>query len=319
MTSRKILVTGANGYVGRHLVNYLLKRSTQNTVIGVGRQTKGKVKHGRYQYMQCDLTDTHQVKTMMQHTHFDYIFHFAGQSQSQYSKTSPFPLFHANVIQTTNLLEYVLQFQRHVIKGILVAGTAHEYELTQDLNETALNEHSTTRPVTPYGWSKLLQTQTAQMYATLYDLPIVIARTFNLFGPGDSTGVCATLARKVVQIETGELEPVLALGDPSIQRDFVDVRDAIRAYWLLVRAPYDNGQIVNICRGEAISIQHLIDTLYMYAKRPFTIAVNPRYFRDNDPQVVLGRTDTLFMLTKWVPFKSVKQTILDTLTYYRKT
>lgn len=314
MSSSKVCITGINGFVGEHMAQYLFHKDIQ--VLGIGRRDSPRIKDRRLSYEKCDLLDLDNLTQLFQQHKIQYIIHLAADNNARNSWDSPIGIVQYNMKGAENLLEAVRQTQHLWIKGILMIGSAHEYGIN-NVNE-ALTEISPEAPLNPYGWSKLLQTKLSQMYAELYSLPIIVARTFNLVGPGITSGVCSQLAQQVVEMERGKRNPKLTVGNLDIQRDFLDVRDAVHAYWsLLQKDTIHLGALFNVCKGSTSKIKDIVHYLNKHSTCTFSIVQDPTLLRSNDPLVISGDNRKLYSSTGWQPSFTLETTMQDILTYQR--
>ncbi|UOF90208.1 GDP-mannose 4,6-dehydratase [Fodinisporobacter ferrooxydans] len=312
MTTR-VLITGVNGFVGTHMCNYLLNKNIQ--VLGTGRSDSCKIKHKNLQYVKCDLLDSSSVKLLVEMNSFESIIHAAGENNASQSWNDPQMTVKTNAIGTLHLLDALRKKPKAHLKNIVVVSSSHEYgkmETTDKISETFL-----TVPASPYGWSKYLQTSIAEMYAKSYGFPIVIARTFNLIGPG-SQGVCAQFARQVAQIENGLQSPLLMVGNTTVSRDFLDVRDAVEAYWKLLNmhlpAP---GEVFNICRGTSYQISEIANKFHKISQTPFAVMVDPKLYSNNEPLTITGNNEKLCNMIDWIPKIELEVSIRDMLLEWR--
>ncbi len=309
------LVTGVNGFVGRYMASLL--QSEQVDVVGVGRSSLPAGHLGAIRYEACDLTCYEQVDRLLDRHSADIIIHLAGEKHVRTTHDSPLHALRTNLFTTVNLLEKVRTMKPSRLKGCLVIGSAHEYEI--DGTSSVLTERTALHPGNPYGWSKLLGTTAARMYAESFALPVVIARTFNLIGPGTMGGVCAELAKQVVEMERGKRPPRLVMGDETLQRDFLDVRDAVAAYWSILRhTRLTPGDVFNVCSGTPQSLRSLVQTLQRHSRVPFQTVSDPSLFRKSDPPVLSGNCDKLQRVTGWRPTYPFEQSIIDILAYFRQ-
>ena len=311
--SIRALITGVNGFVGSHMLELLLRHDV--SVTGLGRRSLPLQVKSAWRYMVCDLTDYLMVERALCDGDFDVVVHLAGIGEASIARSHPRDTLTANVAGTWNLLECLRQTQGNRLRRLVIAGSAQEYD---SRGGARLGEDAALAPDSPYGWTKCLQTSVARMYAAAYGLPIVVARAFNLIGPGARNGVCVELAQQVVDIEAGRLAPCIWLKDPGIERDFLDVRDAAQAFWALLQAPaVQNGEIYNVCSGQAISVAELATLFHTQSHAPFTVGtVEPRPHREEPPRLC-GDNSKLRATTGWAPTTPLAQTITDILNAVR--
>lgn len=307
--SIRALITGVNGFVGSHMLDLLLTHDV--SVTGLGRRSIPIQVKSAWRYKVCDLTDYPMVERALGDGDFDVVVHLAGIGAASIARSHPRDTLMANVVGTWNLLECLRQTQGNRLRRLVIAGSAQEYD---SRGGARLREDAALAPDSPYGWSKYMQTSVAQMYAAAYGLPIVVARAFNLIGPGARNGICVELAQQVADIEAGRLAPCISLKNPAIERDFLDVRDAAQAFWALLQAPaVQNGEIYNVCSGHAISVAELATLFHTQSHAPFTVGtVEPHPHREEPPRLC-GDNGKLCATTGWTPTTPLAQTVADIL------
>lgn len=314
MTKRhSVLVTGANGFVGRHMTRYLQEVNVD--CIATGRSSKGADTRHQLPYYSCDLLQLEQVQQMISTIQPTCIIHLAGDTSLTEARKHPTEVIYNNVLATINLLESAkcIAPAPHVV----VIGSAQEYAPPHTNESCCLpyTETSPTLPGNPYGWSKYLQTLVCRYHASIHLYPLTIARTFNLIGPGATKGVCAKIASSIVRMEHGEMDLVLTLGPTHIQRDFLDVRDAVSAYWnLAVRVPCVTGEIFNVCSGAATPLSNLVALFRDISCVPFSVVEDIALARPEETEIVWGSTRKLQEVTGWSPKYALKQTVEDIMT-----
>lgn len=303
-----VLITGVSGFVGKHMASYLLSLGIR--VVGTGRQVNSPISHTQFQYKCCDLTHSNQIHHLLNRNPVDYIIHLAGENDVATSFVQPVTVMQSNAFGTMQLLEAARLVLPNVLKAFLAVGTGYEYAK----NAAPIKESSRIDPGSPYAWSKLVMTSIVQMYGQLYSMPVLIARTFNLIGPGGSAGVCAELVRQVVLMEQGQLPPKLVMGNAEVRRDFLDVRDAVKAYWsLLNMRVIQPGSIYNLCSGQAHSIAEIAAALKKHASIPFEVSKDEALIRKGESSVIRGDNSKLRHDTAWSPSIPLEQSIVDAL------
>ncbi|SEN12012.1 GDP-mannose 4,6-dehydratase [Lihuaxuella thermophila] len=313
---KRVLITGINGFVGPHMGQYLY--SNHIRVLGIGRRDVSSIKHHRFEYQSCDLLQPSAAISLIHRFNPDYVIHLAAENGVQESWNNPAITLRSNILAALNIMEAVRRHPTGRFKGLLLIGSAHEYG-DNFPDPTPRTEETPLRPSSPYGWSKMLQTQMALMYASLYSVPVIIARTFNLIGPGRSRGICAKIAEQVVEMEQGLRPPKLILGNTKVQRDFLDVRDAVRAYWdLLQLDPVPAGEIFHVCRGSAYSISELVTLFQKHARVSFDVCTDPALIRKNETLILYGNNKKLCSATGWKPAFTLEESIRDLLEETRR-
>lgn len=297
MTKERLLITGANGFTGLHACHHFQKMGYE--VIAVSRSLPLRTKDERLWVEQCDLTDKHQVNAMIQKTAPDKILHLAGQNQVQESWLNPTTSIEANVLSTVYLLEAIRQ--TNPLCKIVIVGSALQFNLS---NITSIPH--------PYSLSKSIQVLLAQSWETLYGMNIVIAKPSNLIGPGESNGVCSILAKKVAEMERFEVDNMLTVNNLSAQRDFIDVRDAVRAYEKLFDKGI-SGDSYEISSGKMKRLKDVIDTLQKYT----LVDLEVQSLEDKKEKIQV-MTPKKLLSAGWAPLISFDKSIQDLLNYHRK-
>lgn len=315
MTGERVLITGVNGFIGRHMATYLLAR--QMTVLGIGRSRTAPIRHPQFFYKPCDLRDEAQVLEWMAQNDVHYIIHLAAETDVHRLADNPLRVLNTNCMGTMRLLEAVRLKPQMRVKGILIAGSAHEYATGGGKSG---DEDTPTSPSSLYGWSKSMSTGMGKMYAQLFGLPVVIARTFNVIGPGAAAGVCPSLARQVAEMERGIRPPRLVVGNMDIERDFIDVRDVVAAYWALLKeAPFQPGEVYNVASGTSRRIGEMVEIFRRHALCPFEVTVDETLFRPGELLKVRGENEKLRKATGWRPQWPFEQSVMDVLTHARRS
>ena len=295
--SEVVLVTGAAGFAGSHLVEHL--RLSQNHVVSWTRQT-------------VDLLDRDRVRTAIRELRPAQIYHCAGMTHVAKSWLDTAQPLEGNVLATEHLFDAL---RRERIRcRVLVPGSATVYAASSE----PISEDGPIAPTNPYAISKLAQEQLALRAIQEDGLDLVLTRSFNHTGPRQTPEFAApSMARQIALIERGELEPVIKVGNLDAQRDVTDVRDVVRAYAALMQSGR-TGVIYNVASGVARSIRSILDALVSRSKVPVKIEVDPGRMRPNDVPVVVGNYSRLNAATGWRPEISFDQTLDDLLNYWRE-
>jgi GDP-4-dehydro-6-deoxy-D-mannose reductase len=305
----RILVTGAGGFVGSHLTKHLQEVMPDaelhgTTLSDVSADVNNVPLH------KIDLKDAAQVRSLLSDLKPDRIYHLAAQAFVPRSFEEPWETLENNILAQLNLIQESLKLELR--PRLLVVGSAEIYGPVRP-EELPLTEDSDLRPSSPYSVSKIAQDMLGLQYHLSHDLPIMRARPFNHFGPGQrDTFVAPGFATQIAAIESGEQPPVLKVGDLSAQRDFTDVRDIVRAYRLIIEQG-EPGQVYNVCSGQAHSIQHLLDTLLSYSSISIEVRVDPDRLRPVTVPVLEGSYDRLHRATGWEPQIPFERTLADIL------
>lgn len=305
----RALVTGAGGFVGPHLVAALAAAGDE--VWTTDRTPTPHPALDPDRHIVCDLADDEAVRALVVRTRPDRVFHLASQSSVAQSFTAPRETLLGNLGAACNVLEAL----RHDAPQarLLVVGSAEQYGNVPEA-ELPIRETAPFRPASPYAVSKVAQEHLAVQYATAFGLDVVLARSFNHSGPGQSERfVLPGFARQVARAEAGLQDPVLAVGNLDVWRDFLDVRDVVRAYLLLAERG-ERGTAYNVCSGVAHRVRDLLDALLTRARRPLVVEVDPARWRAADLPVLRGDASKLRERTGWeprIPFDTTLGDILD--------
>lgn len=308
---RKALITGALGFAGQHLLAEL-ERHTSWDLIGLVRGSGATI--GSERLLVCDLRDADLVNRVIDHHRPDVIFHLAAQSYVPKAFASPADTITNNVTSQVHLLEACRN--TGVDPTILIVGSSEVYgQISPD--DLPLREDQPFKPVNPYAVSKIAQDMLGLQYFLSYGMRIIRVRPFNHFGPGQSDRfVLSTFARQIAEAERGSIEPVVLTGNLDARRDFLDVRDVVRAYRMLVDYG-EPGDVYNIASGVAHRIGSLLDRLIAHSTREIEVRGDPARKRPSDIPVVEGDATKLRMATGWEPSIKIDQSLLDTLDWWR--
>lgn len=306
MPSAAILITGAHGFVGRHLVAHL--EACGDEVIGVDRHGPDGV----------DITDAEAVGRLMDRIRPSAVYHLAGWADVGGSWKAPVEAFRANAEGTLNVLGAAVDAG---VGRVLAVSSADVYGKVEP-SELPLTEDSPLRPASPYAASKVAADYLGLQAWLGRGLPVLRVRAFNHLGPGQTDKfVAPALASRIARAELegspadgGEV--VLPVGDLSARRDFTDVRDVVRAYRLLMRDG-EPGEVYNVCSGVDLAVQDLADQLLAQAKVPVRFETDPELLRPVEVPVLRGSHQRLTAATGWRPEIPISQTLTDLLEDWR--
>jgi len=315
----RALITGVTGFVGSHLADYLLAEQPEVEIFGIRRwrSRMENIEHldGRLQLRECDLRDPAAIQGVLAEVRPDYIFHLAAQSFVPASWRAPSETLMTNILGQTNIFEAVRVLELDPV--IQIAGSSEEYGLVLP-DEVPIKETNPLRPLSPYAVSKVAQDLLAYQYFRSYGLKTVRTRGFNHTGPRrGEVFVTSNFAKQIASIEAGLREPVIRVGNLDAQRDFTDVRDIVRAYWLAV-SEATPGEVYNLASGRAVTIRELLDQLLALSDTEVEVQVDPDRLRPSDVEILLGDYSKFRSDTGWEPSIPLEQTLKDTLDYWRQ-
>jgi GDP-4-dehydro-6-deoxy-D-mannose reductase len=314
----RVLITGVTGFVGSYVAEYALTQGAE--VYGACRWRSNTENiesiRSRLQLVEADLRDQSSTQEMLRTARPELIFHLAGQSQVMTSWHAPVETLQTNIIGQAHLLEAI----RHLgepFPRILVVGSSEEYGLVQE-KELPVTEQHELRPLSPYAVSKVAQDLLAYQYGRSYGIPCIRARAFNHEGPRrGEVFVTSTFAKQIAEIEAGLREPVILVGNLKARRDYTDVRDIVRGYWLLL-AKGEPSEVYNLCSGHSHAIQEILDFFIQNSTvRNIRIQEDPARLRPSDLPNLFGSAAKMHAATGWVPEISFQQTLQDVLDYWR--
>jgi GDP-4-dehydro-6-deoxy-D-mannose reductase len=303
-----ILVTGAAGFAGSHLLDLL---SAGERDIVAWHRPGGRAPRAalRTRWEAIDLLDRADVARAIERLRPSIVYHCAGAAHVGRAWDDTEPTFAVNVRGTHHLLD-ALQ-RAHVSARVLVPSSALVYATLAE----PLRESHPLVPNSPYGLSKLAQEMLAQR--TNGTVSVVLARPFNHFGPRqDPHFVTSGFARRIADIERGQWPPEIAVGNLEARRDLTDVRDTVRAYQLILERGQP-GRPYNVCSGRALQIGELLDMLLSRARVPITVKVDPGRYRPNDTPLLVGDPGRLRDELGWTPTIPIEQTLDDLLAFWR--
>ncbi len=314
----KILITGINGFAGSHLAEYALQQPDAE-VFGTirNRSNLENINHlqSKLSLVECDLRDPFSVKNLIGSIKPERIFHLAAQSFVPTSWNAPEETLTTNIISELNIFEAVRQ--EKIDARIQVACSSEEYGMVYP-EETPISENNPLRPLSPYGVSKVGQDLLAYQYHASYGLFTVRTRAFNHTGPRRGEHFATSnFAKQIAEIEWGVREPVIYTGKLEALRDFTDVRDMVRGYWLALEKGQP-GDVYVLASGRAYSIAQVIEKIMQFSEVKITIKTDPARFRPSDVPVLLGDAGKFRAQTGWAPEIPFDVTIKDLLDYWRK-
>jgi GDP-mannose 4,6-dehydratase len=315
----RILITGITGFVGSHLADFIVDRNEGHEIHGLcrwrsPRENLSRV-YDRIRLLEADLSDLGALIRHLETVQPEVIFHLAAQSYVLTSFNSPVHTLWSNVIGTTNLLEAVRITKQdpviHICSSSEVYGQVSESDIP-------IRESCPLKPASPYAVSKVGEDMVAFQYWVSHNIRTIRTRMFTHTGPrrGDVFAM-SFFAKQVAAAELGLAKPMIRVGNLKSVRTFCDVRDAVRAYWILVnKCP--PGEVYNIGGNRTMTIGEALDILLTFSKVRCEVQVDPQLLRPSDVTLQIPCFDKFRDATGWEPEIPPEKTFLDLLDYWRE-
>lgn len=323
---KKVLITGMTGMVGSHLTDYLMEHTDwevhglirwRSSLDNISRWLVSINNRDRVFLHYGDLNDYGSLQCVIGDVYPDYVFHLAAQSYPKTSFNSPVETLETNVLGTCRLLETIYRAGQkpviHVCASSEVFGRVPREKLP-------IQEDCTFHPASPYAISKVGTDLIGRYYAEAYNLTIMTTRMFTHTGPrrGD-VFVESTFAKQIAMIETGLIPAVVKTGNLNSLRTWADVRDAVRAYYLLVTVNPIAGEYYNIGGTYTCTVGEMLDTLLSFSSvKNIKVETDPDRLRPIDADLQVPDTAKFKTHTGWEPEISFEKTMKDLLDYWRK-
>jgi len=314
----RALVTGAGGFVGGYLVRELDGAGYDILATDIVEPAAGSGVGAfpeRIDFRRLDLGDFHEVREAVSDYSPEAVFHLAAQSSAARSFEDPRGTLETNVFGTLNLLEAVRDTMGEETVRFLSVGSCEEYG-NRGSDEMPLTERSPVEPVSPYAVSKAAQSMLAIQYHAAYGIECMVARSFSHTGPGQTTRfVLPAFAKQCAEIKAGRREPLIRVGNLDVTRDFLDVRDVVRAYRFIAEKGRA-GEIYNVCRGGGLSLREALEAFEGFAGRAIEREVDPGLLRPVDVAVLIGDCGKLRKETGWAHTISIDRMLADLFGYW---
>ncbi len=327
MAKKRALITGITGMVGSHLADFILTQ-TDWDIMGLcrWRSPLDNIAHlipqinarQRLRLIYGDLRDSASIDYVIKESKPDYVFHLAAQSFPQTSFTSPLDTYETNIQGTSRILEAL---RHHKADAIIHICASSEVFGRVPKEKLPINENCGFHPASPYAISKVGTDLIGRFYAEAYQMTVMTTRMFTHTGPrrGDVFAE-STFAKQIAMIEKGLIEPVVKVGNLKSLRTIADVRDAVRAYYLLVTHHPMAGEFYNVGGTFSCTVGEILDYLIALSpmKDTIKVEVDPERLRPIDADLQVPDTRKFEQHTGWKPEISFEQTMQDLLTYWRE-
>jgi GDP-4-dehydro-6-deoxy-D-mannose reductase len=312
----RALITGIGGFAGSHLAKYLLEHREIDVwgldlLEGRAAQLRPRVTL----HLGDMLMDLSALKALFAGAKPDYIFHLAAQAFVPASWADPWSTLENNVRGQLNVLLAAIAMDTY--PRILVVGSADEYGIVA-AEELPIRETNPLRPNSPYAVSKVAQDMLGYQYYASHKLPVVRVRPFNHIGPGQSPAfVASDFAKQIAESEAGLREPVVRVGNLQARRDFSDVRDIVRGYYLAISKGVP-GQVYNLGAERSYSIREVLDGFLALSAVPITVEPDPARLRPSDVPEIVADCSGFRSRTGWRAEIPLERSLRDILDYWRK-
>ena len=310
---KRALIIGAAGFVGGYLARHL--KIAYGMDVAVTKLPHEVLEIEDATVYDLDILKQEEITSLLFKIRPDYIFHLAAQSSVGLSWKKPGLTVDINIKGSINVMDAAREL--YYKPKVLLIGSGEEYGHIKD-GETPITEDNMIRPGNIYAATKVCQNMIGNIYARAYDMDIMMVRAFNHIGPTQAPMfVVADFCRQVAEIEKGLREPVMYVGNLSAKRDFTDVRDVVRAYALLIQKG-SAGETYNVGSGHAVSIREILDMIISLSDKEIKVEVDPNKLRPVDVPIIEADTKKLKAATGWEQTISLRQTIEETLNYWRE-
>lgn len=325
MNNKKVLITGVTGMVGSHLVDFLIE-NTDWSIYGVCRWRSSLDNISQHIHLvneekrlfllYADLRDFVSIQTAIENSKPDYVFHLAAQSFPHVSFSSPIDTFETNIIGTANLLEAI---KKSKINPLIHICSSSEVFGRVPRDKVPISEDNIFHPASPYAISKVGTDLIGRFYAEAYGMKTITTRMFTHTGPrrGDVFAE-SSFAKQIAMIEKGLIPPVIKVGNLESIRTFADVRDAVRAYYMLLTKNPIPGEYYNIGGAHSCTVGEMLNHLIsLSTSKNIKIEQDPARVRPIDADVQIPDITKFYDHTGWKPEIPFEKTMSDLLFYWR--
>src|SRR3984885_2216016 len=307
------LVTGAEGFIGSHMVKFLSGEGWN--VIGAYRVHANSLpKLKNVKFVQCDLANGQRVESIFQEYKPTHVFHLGAQSLPTVSWADPVGTFESNIMGSLHVFEAIRHQKRHPI--VVSACSSAEYGNVPP-SAIPVSEEQPLRPLHTYGISKVCLDLLAREYFLDYKVPAVNIRLFNTTGPRKTNDAPSDFVRQLIRIKKGLQKPVIKVGNLKPHRAFLDVKDTVRGFYL-ASLKGNRGEAYNLCASSTHEIGKLLRTAIRLSGVKVEIRPAAHLMRPSDEKIIFGSTKKFHKDTGWKPTLSIEQTLSSMLEYWEQ-
>ena len=340
MTMEKILITGANGFIGSHLIDFCIKKGYKVYAFDIPKYplrnllhyTNGKIEFSESDkleflgeairipttnkdliFFECNLKNSQLIEKILCEVKPNYIFHFGAQPFVIPSWEDPVNTIKTNVIGTINIFEVI---KKHKIETrVINACSSAEYGTTTSVNKP-LNESDPLLAIHPYGISKIATELLARQYYINFGIEAINLRFFNQTGPRKRGDACADFISKIAEIELELSEPVIEVGDLNPYRDFTGIKDSLKAIWMVAKKGTP-GETYNVCSSRKIQIRQILNIALSFSSKKIEVKENvPHKLRMTDEEIILGDNSKIKKEIGWDISVPIEETLKDMFDYW---
>ena len=309
---KKALIIGGAGFVGSYLAKELMENHSM--AVHVTKLPHEELEIDGAQIYNLNILDRDEIVGLLYNIRPDFIIHLAAQSSVSVAWKNPSLTVDVHIKGTINVMDATREL--FYKPNILMIGSGEEYGHIRE-EEVPIKEDNYLRPGNIYAATKACQNMLSNIYAQAYNMHIMMVRAFNHIGPCQSPiFVVSDFCKQIAEIEKGKKEPVMYVGNLAAKRDFTDVRDVVRAYALLVQKG-KSGETYNVGSGHAYAICEILDMIISLSTADIKIEIDANKIRPVDVPIIEADITKLNQATDWRPMIPIKQTIQDTLDYWR--
>jgi GDP-4-dehydro-6-deoxy-D-mannose reductase len=310
--ARTALVTGAEGFIGSHMVRFLQAKGWNVVGMYLAQGSRPLQNLPNLHFTQCDLRNGQRVTQILARYQPTHIFHFGAQSLPTVSWADPVRTFEANIMGSLHLFEAARYMKRMPV--IVSACSSAEYG-NVPASAIPVKEEQPLQPLHPYGISKVCLDLLAQEYFLDYKIPAVNIRLFNTTGPGKTDDAPSDFVQQLARIKKGLQAGVVEVGNLKPRRAFLDVQDTVRGFYLAAMKG-KRGEAYNLCASRTYHIHEVLDIAIRLSGVKAEIRPVPRLMRPSDEKIIFGSTKKFQKDTGWKPLNSIEQTLKSMLDYW---